>query len=349
MIEKSFKDIFWDIPEPEYRKDPALSQSTLSSYERGGFACLSTLFEHTESPSLTFGSAVDCIITDGEEAFKERFYVSDLPKLSSTAEPIVKNIYEQFHNSYTNIYDIPDDALIPVLSQAGYKGNTKWGTKAKCDAIRNDGAQLYQTLFIAKDKTILSQEVYNKVFACVVALKESPQTKAYFASDNPFSDIERCYQMKFKGELGGIVYRGMSDLLVVDHKNKNVIPCDLKTSSGREYDFPTHFLQWGYSIQARLYWRLIRQTMDKDDYFKDYTLQNFRFIVVNNIDNPTPVVWEFGKTKAMGTIEVGGKKLRDPETIGKELTYYLENNPSVPLGISLDKANSIEEWFNKEQ
>lgn len=102
-------------------------------------------------------------------------------------------------------------------------------------------------------------------------------------------------------------------------------------------------------IQARLYWRLIRQTMDKDDYFKDFMLVDFRFIVVNNIDNPTPVVWLFPKTQAVGTVVIGGKKLRDPEVIGKELTYYLDHHPSVPLGIALDKPNNIERWFDDKQ
>ncbi len=156
MIEKSIRTIFWDITEPEYRKDPALSQSTLATFERKGFSCLDTLFEHEESPSLTFGSAVDCIITDGEKAFADRFFISDVPKISATAEPIVKEIYNQFHNSYTNINDIPESELMPILSQYGYKGNTKWGSKAKCDAIRADGAQYYQTMFMAGNKTILS-------------------------------------------------------------------------------------------------------------------------------------------------------------------------------------------------
>lgn len=349
MIERSIKTIFWDIPESEYRKDPALSQSTLSTYERKGFSCLDTLFEHEESPSLSFGSAVDSLITGGEREFTERFYISDMPKIPATAEPIVKAIYSQFHNAYTKLADIPDTELMPILSQMGYKGNTNWGTKAKCDSIKKDGAQYYQTMFMAGDKTILSQDTYNRVFACVRALKDSPQTREYFKDDNPFDDIERVYQQKFKGVLGGITYRGMADLLIVNHKKKVVLPCDLKTSSGREYDFPEHFLQWGYQIQARLYWRLIRQTMDEDPYFKDFELDRFRFIVVNNIDNPTPLVWQFRQTMALGTIDVGGHKLRDPEKIGEELTYYLNNRPSVPLGINLDKYNSIEQWFENNK
>ena len=344
---KKCNSIFWDIPEPEYRQDPALSQSILSTFERKGFECLNTLFDHVDTPSLTFGSAVDAIITGGEKEFQERFFVSDMPKLSTTAEPIIKEIYTQYHNAYTDISDIPESDLLPILTQYGYKGNTNWGVKAKCDAIKKAGAQYYQTMFMAQGKTILSQDVYNRVFACVRALKDSPQTRNYFADDDPFGDIERVYQMKFKGELGGVTYRGMADLLVVNHKDKCIIPCDLKTSSGREYDFPEHFLQCSYQIQARLYWRLIRQTMDRDEDFKHYILGNFRFIVVNSIDNPTPLVWEFEQTKRLGELEIGGKKLRDPQKIGEELAYYLKNHPSVPNYVSTQHPNSIEKWFNR--
>ena len=347
MTRKSLADISWQVDEPTYRQDPALSYSTLARFEREGFSCLDKLFEKVESPSLLFGSCVDTLLTDGEKAFADQYFISDIPKLSPTAEPIVKEIYAQFHNAYTNINDIPDIELMPILSQAGYKGNTNWGTKAKCDAIRKDGAQYYQTMFMAGNKTIVFQEMYNKVFACVRALKDSSQTKLYFKDNDPFDATERFYQLKFKGSLGGVDYRCMADLICVNHDKKIIIPCDLKTSSHREYDFPESFLQWMYQIQARLYWRLIRQAMDKDDYFKDFVLEDYRFIVVNNIDNPVPLVWNFGHTASVGEIQLGNRKLRDPEVIGKELTYYLKESPKVPLGIKIGNPNSIEQWFDK--
>ena len=347
MTKKSLASISWQVDELTYRQDPALSYSTLARYEREGFEHLDTLFEKVESPSLLFGSCVDTLLTDGEKAFADRYFISDIPKVSPTAEPIVKEIYAQFHDSYTNINDIPESELMPILSQNNYKGNSNWGTKAKCDAIRKDGAQYYQTMFMAGDKTIVSQDMYNKVFACVRALKDSPQTKMYFKDNDPFDDVERFYQLKFKGSLGGVDYRCMADLILVSYKNKLVIPCDLKTSSHREYDFPESFMQWQYQIQSRLYWKLIRQNMDNDEYFKDFKLLDYRFIVVNNVDNPIPLVWEFSQTTAVGDIQLGGRKFRDPETIGKELTYYLHESPKVPLGISLDKPNNIEKWFEK--
>lgn len=343
-MNKSIKTIFWDIPESEYRKDPALSQSALAVYERKGFECLDTLFEPVESPSLTFGSAVDALITGGEDEFNSRFFISDIPSLKPSVEPVVKKIYEVFHTSYTDIADIPNSGLLSIIEEFKYQPNWKIETRIK--NIKQEGQQYYQTMFMAGDKKILSQSVYNRVFACVRALKDSPQTKMYFQEDNPFDDIERVYQMKFKGTLGKITYRGMADLLMVNHKEKIVIPCDLKTSSGREYSFPEHFLEWNYQLQARIYWRLIRQLMDKDEYFKDFTLKDFRFIVVNNIDNPIPLVWKFAGSCSLGDLKIGNHVLRDPEKVGEELTYYLENRPQVPIGISIDKPNSIEQWFN---
>lgn len=98
-------------------------------------------------------------------------------------------------------------------------------------------------------------------------------------------------------------------------------------------------------IQARLYWRLLRATMDEDDYFKDFKLEDYRFIVVNNTDNPTPLVWTFSHTQSLGDFELGGNVYRDPEKIGFELSHYLKTQPKVPLGINLDAPNNIEKWF----
>ena len=66
---RSLKDISWNISEEDYRKDPALSYSTLARFNRERFNNLNKLFDKIETPSLTFGSAVDSIITGGMEEF----------------------------------------------------------------------------------------------------------------------------------------------------------------------------------------------------------------------------------------------------------------------------------------
>jgi hypothetical protein len=133
----------------------------------------------------------------------------------------------------------------------------------------------------------------------------------------------------------------MMDLAIVNHKEKYIIPCDLKTSAHREYDFPLSFQQWHYQCQARLYWRLLRQAMDNDDYFKDFELLDYRFIVVNK-NTLTPLVWKFPLTKSTGTlIDERGNEYRDPFEIGKELQGYLDCKPPVPNGINMEGVNLI--------
>lgn len=102
-------------------------------------------------------------------------------------------------------------------------------------------------------------------------------------------------------------------------------------------------------IQARLYWRIIRDNLDKDEYFKDFRLLDYRFIVVNRT-TLTPLVWNCPFTRAEGTLTFGENnqiKLRSPFEIGEELSYYLSSRPKVPVGISETGENDLRYWLNK--
>ena len=349
MREKSLKDISWQVPEEVYREDPALSYSALATYERGGFNCLESLYDRKETPSLTFGSAVDAIITGGDAEFNSKFLVADFPDIPDTIVKIVKDCFAEFHITHRNLSDIPDIEIIGRAANYNYQNNWKPETRAK--VIKEKGEEYYNLLFLAEGKTILSNDVYNEVLASVRALRESPSTEYCFRMDNPFDDsVERLYQLKFKATLGGVDYRCMADLLIVDYANKIIYPKDLKTSSHYEWDFYKSFIDWNYQIQARLYWRIIRNNLDKDPYFKDFTLADYEFIVVNK-QTLLPLVWLFPATQQRGTIVVGTAtspiELRDPEVIGSELKVYLESKPSVPLGISLEEPNNLMEWLCK--
>lgn len=342
---KSLKDISWDVPEETYRADKALSYSTLARFEREGFNNLDKLFNKLDTPSLTFGSAVDSIITGGQEEFDSRFMVAEFPIVPDSIIKIVKVLFRQFKGSYRSLSSIPNDNIIRETENQSYQLNWKPETRAK--VIKEKGEDYYNLLFVAGDRTILDTQTYNSVIAAVKALKESEATKFYFASDTPFEPIERLYQLKFKASFGGVDYRCMMDLAVVDHKTKTVTPVDLKTSSHTEWDFYKSFNDWLYIIQARLYWRILKYNMSKDDYFKDFTLQDYKFIVVNK-RTLTPLVWECPFTSEYGTIKVGRNKQiewRDPFEIGKDLHYYLSYNPKVPIGIKEDKPNNLKEWL----
>lgn len=344
---KSLRDISWQVSEEEYRADPALSYSTLARYEREGFNNLDKLFDRIETSSLTFGSAVDSIITGGQEEFDGRFMIAEFPSIPDSIVKIIKSLYKQYAGTYRSLLNIPDSSIIRETEDQNYQMNWKPETRAK--VIREKGTDYYNLLFVAGDRCIIDTQTYQDVVNAVRVLKESSSTKLYFADDNPFEpDIERLYQLKFKGEFDGITYRNMADLIIVNHKEKWVKPVDLKTSSHTEWDFYKSFIEWNYQIQARLYWAIIRQNMDKDEYFKDFKLLDYDFIVVNK-RTLTPLVWNCPFTQAQGTLRFGNNsqiKMRSPFEIGKELNSYLTSRPKVPMGISDTGTNDLREWLN---
>lgn len=344
---KSLYDISWQVDEPTYRADPALSYSTLAKYEREGFNNLDKLFDRIDTPSLTFGSAVDSIITGSQEEFDERFIVADFPSTPDTIIKIVNDVFREFCDTYKDLDSIPDVEIIHRASSFNYQPNWKPETRAK--VIKEKGADYYNLLFIADGKTVLNTQTYQDVCNAVRALKESTATKFYFAPNNPFEpNIERFYQLKFKGEFEGVKYRNMADLIIVNHKEKWVKPVDLKTSSHTEWDFYKSFVDWRYDIQARLYWAIIRQNMNKDEYFRSFKLLDYEFIVVNR-KTLTPLVWECPFTQSTGTLTFGKNRqieMRSPFEIGRELTYYLSSRPRVPINIEEYNPNNLRTWLN---
>lgn len=340
---KEIYEISWQVTEPEYRQDPALSQSTISKYEREGFSKLDTLFEHISTPSLTFGSVVDELITGDTESFNKRFLVAEFPKLEPAYEKAVRGLAEHYSDTKKDISALSDSEIVSVLDETGFYKN--WLAATRVKKMREPScADYYRLLCTTNDKQIISQEDYDDATACAEALHSSPGTSVYFGFDN--ENVKRYYQLKFKGTIDGVNYRGMLDLILVDYERKIVVPCDLKTTSSLEYEFYHSFLKWRYDIQARLYWRLLRMAMDADEYFKDFKLAPFRFICINR-RTLNPLVWEFPTIDYEKEINSGYKTLRTPWTIGKELTGYLANRPTVPNGIKVVGLNNLADYIIK--
>ena len=167
---KSLYDISLKITEEEYRADPALSYSTIARYEREGFNNLDKLFDKIETPSLTFGSAVDSIITGGQEEFDERFMVADFPSIPDSIIKIVKSLYNQYAGAYRSLLNIPDNSIIRETEAQNYQMNWKPETRAK--VIKEKGSDYYNLLFVADDRCIIDTQTYQDICNAVKALKE---------------------------------------------------------------------------------------------------------------------------------------------------------------------------------
>jgi hypothetical protein len=339
-IAKELKDISLPITEPEYRKRPELSYSTLSTYERSGFDNLDHLFDKVESPSLLFGSIVDTILTDGMDAFNEHYIVLDI-NVTDGGKDICNKLLELYPNS-TSFEEIPEEYVSYAAKEAGFWKADKWDKIRYREVLKTGNVAEYFNALVSSDKTVIDTFTYNDALKSVNALRTSPATQGYFADNDSMSPVRRYYQLKFAAKFEGVGYRCMMDLAIVDYEDKKIIPCDLKTSGKPEWHFMESFKQWQYLVQSRLYWRILKANLINDPYFKDFTLENYRFIVVNR-KTLTPLVWEFPLTKTVGTlIDNEGKEFRDPFVIGKELQGYLNCRPRVPNGIDVEGINTID-------
>lgn len=211
MERKSLYDISWKVSEKEYREDPAYSYSVISKFNKEGFNNLSSLYDKVESPSLIFGSAVDILITEGEEAFNSKFEIAEFPNISDTLIQVTNKLFDKYSNIYRSINFIPDEEISQIGIKCGYYANPKYNTY-RIKKIREECAIYYNLLFISKDKILINTEEYNHIMRCVDTLKNSYNTKDYFSPNNPFDDsIEKHYQLKFKGVFNNIPIRCMAD------------------------------------------------------------------------------------------------------------------------------------------
>lgn len=348
-MRKLFASITLPITEEEYRNDGNLHYSTLAKYDREGFNAIPHLGEKIDTPSLLFGSLVDIMLTGSRDEFDKQYVLADFVAPKPMHMNMAKALYEKYHLLYSKVSKIPDAAILETANEVEFGKN--WREQTRIDSAKKDCEEYYSLLMIAEGRTVVDSETYNDATAAARALRESPATAWYFAKDNPFDGVERVYQAKFKAEFDGIMYSAMADLIVIDHNAKIIYPCDLKTSSHMEHDFFQSFLEWRYYIQANQYAAIIKKVISEDEYFKDFTISNYRFIVVNR-HSLKPLVWEYPYTFADVTVEIPNSKgypyrFRNFREIGQELHHYLETGQDIPDGIKTDGVNNLEEWIKK--
>ena len=193
MESKQLSDIAWNVSEETYRQDPAISYSTLAKFEREGFNGINHLFDRIETPSLLFGSIVDCLITD-KDNFDNLYFVADFPEIQDSQKAIADLIYSMSGGNLNLVDDIVEHAVL----QLNYQPNWKLETRVK--VIKEKIEEYYKMLVLAGTKRVVSSSMYETALSCVDALKSAPSTKEYFADNDPFDDsVKRYYQLKFKG------------------------------------------------------------------------------------------------------------------------------------------------------
>lgn len=327
IMRKSLYDISLKISEEEYRADPAISYSTLAKFSREGVKVIPNLFDKISSPSLTFGSMVDSLLTGGNQEFEERFLVADFPDIPDSQVQIIKSLYNLCGSSHRSLSMIPDSLIIEQTEVYQFQRNWKPETRSK--VIKENGEVYYSLLTLAKDKEVVSTKIYQDAVNCVEALKLSNVTSWYFQEDNPFDgSIERMYQLKFKGVYENIPIRCMADLIIVNHDEGTIQMIDLKTTKDVT-EFQHSFYVWQYFHQAQMYSEILRQNIIKDDYYKNFKILPYLFIAIDRFIKQ-PVVYKYDRTFSKEDTFFEGKWYDNWRKQLPKLKWHIDN-PHIRL------------------
>jgi len=349
---KSINDILWQVDEPTYREDPSFHYSMLKDFAKDGRTYVQQLktgnIEDKKSKSLIFGSLVDAMLTDPNKLSEfEKVSDEDIIKLTPTEKKVADYIIEGNKNCPEYIDD--DDEVMMDFDCLDAYSSLKRDTVIK-KHVPNVRAYIKRYYESKSSKLKVSEEDFIDACECKEAILGSTMRK-YFKAQEFEDDIERVFQAKLKwmDPKTGISYRVMFDSLYVDHTHKTIQPNDLKTTSTYEDEFYRTFLFWNYDIQARLYSKVLREVISKDEYFKNFTILPFQFLVVSR-HTKTPIIWRYDDYLKPGDLiyqKIDGSRviLRDPLTLASELRYCLERVNPIKNGISLISANSIEYWI----
>ena len=303
---KNLYDISWQVTEQEYRKDKAISYSTLSTFAREGIKGLKKISQGftIDSSSLRHGSLVDTLLTD-KENFKNLYVVSKFKMPTDQVKSIVDLIWKKSDKKINNLKKISSDLILECSKEIGY-GGASWNESTIVKKIIEAGEEYFHLIPLTeKGITPITNEDYQFAKNCVNALYDNKYTKWLFSN---LPNIKVYYQLKFKinfDDFNGIkplqwkeellsknTIRCMFDIIVEDSKNKFLLPIDLKTTSHNEENFDLSIQDWYYDLQATKYSYILRQVCSQDDKYKDYKILPFCFLPINKF-NLSPQFYEY--------------------------------------------------------
>ena len=321
----NFKDISWQVTEPEYRASKNLSYSTLATFLREGLPGLKRVLdgEKKSSSSLLFGSLFDTMLT-GAEDFDKLFLVGDFKQPTQAVLNIINELFDKYKQAddfekirLSSLSGFTKEEVIAACNKYDYYSRAKDDTRIGYISGAKD---YYSMLVLSEDKSVVSKEDFQSAVDCIKAVKTCDFTKWIF--DGTY---ELHYQLKFK--LDGVFnIRCMFDIILVDYENKQIFPIDLKTSSHQEIEFYKSFYEWSYYIQSSMYSYILRESI-KNTPFADFKVMPFMFLPINRYTK-SPLLWIDSKStqEDPSYFYLNGNKIPSWKELYENALYAIKNN-----------------------
>ena len=318
------------VTQEVFRETQAMSFSRLSKLADGPQAYKASLEEKEFSLGLAFGSVVDILLTR-PDSFNNEFYVMAGDKPSS--DMMIK---------FCEVYAETDS-----LEQAHAASGFKIGLNAVTSKFQIEGKSYYDSLILGKGKRIIDASMMFAGNQAVNTLKSNPFTKKYFV---PEDGVEFLHQLPIiwnswvtklppthseDSEEIEIKFKGLIDLVRIDHVRKQIEIVDIKT--GAE-GFWKAFWRYKLYLQGSMYFYGLDKVVNELK-IKGYTVKPTKFVYIDSNLYYPPVVYRMnasdiyhGKNgyypKIYGEKDsrIGELKYKGYERLAAEMDWHIRND-----------------------
>jgi hypothetical protein len=283
-----FKEVVMNIPDREYRDIEASSYSLLKDLDESGPMCLIGEKIHKTGAALEFGSLVDMLLTSPErkaDVFWTKTLVLPTASLLELANALLMDltIMEEGLSYLTN------ENIQTKIKQLGLWSNIKDNDKLQAKYDDPIFWNYIKESIEAKGKIIISQETLDAAEHCTDVLLHHEFTKDYFIESE---GIEILKQPSILFKFKGVQCKARIDLLRIDHVNKIIQVFDIKTGGKLPTKFEESFYEFKYYLQVISYLLAIQSIIETIPDFKDYKIDNFKFLYISKKLPDMPTVYE---------------------------------------------------------
>lgn len=261
-------------------------------------------------------------------------YITDRYAINIFSEPTAQS-YTLAQALINSEEECTEDLALKLIEDLKLFGNTK---KKELLVVKYKEVEDYLLFFKHNKKEILQFEEQQKVTNIINSFLSNEYTKKYM-ENNSTEDIEYInelpilWNISFKGTDNKVDLKSKLDKVIINHKDKTIEPLDFKTTGDKTSKFKKSYIQFRYYYQAAMYLGALNYLQVKENWYSDYTILPFKFIVetteLESIGNPLVFEIPFEEatiaTYNKSQYRVGYTPIKGWIQLIEDLIWYQEN------------------------